>query len=164
MAAMLLLSVLFLLPSMTAGSGWSDTLRIEAGMLEERAFIPLWIRANFAPWQAILLAVCPILLFWMVITFSVLFFNLLGHPTIGLSLNALILFAGMIFVFEDFPALCSPMVFATLSRLVQGYEDCYWQRITAVCVGYVLVLLCQVLLILWAAHRRDIAPNSDHRG
>lgn len=63
MAAMLLLSVLFLLPSMTAGSGWSDTLRIEAGMLEERAFIPLWIRANFAPWQAILLAVCPILLF-----------------------------------------------------------------------------------------------------
>ena len=45
---------------MTAGSGWSDTLRIEAGMLEERAFIPLWIRANFAPWQAILLAVCPI--------------------------------------------------------------------------------------------------------
>lgn len=164
MAAMLLLSVLFLLPSMTAGSGWSDTLRIEAGMLEERAFIPLWIRANFAPWQAILLAVCPILLFWMVITFSVLFFNLLGHPTIGLSLNALILFAGMIFVFEDFPALCSPMVFATLSRLVQGYEDCYWQRITAVCVGYVLVLLCQVLLILWAAHRRDIAPNSDQRG
>ena len=76
------------------------------------------IRANFAPWQAILLAVCPILLFWMVITFSVLFFNLLGNPTIGLSLNALILFAGMLFVFEDFPALCSPMVFATLSRLV----------------------------------------------
>jgi hypothetical protein len=163
MAVMLLLSALFLLPVVTAGTGWSDTLRTEAGMIEEKTYIPLWIRSNFAPWQAILLAICPILLFWIVITFSVLFFNLLGHPTIGLSLNAIILFSGMIFVFEDFPALKSPMIFTMLTRIVSGYEDCYFQRLTAVLIGYGLVLLCQMLLILWVVKKRDIAAYSDRK-
>lgn len=149
------LSALFLSQHVTAGSGWSETLRIQNGMPEEFAYIPAWIRENYTPWQAIVLSVVPIICFWLVMVLSILLFNLINHPMVGLSLFAIILFSGLIFVFENFPELQAPMSFSTLLRIVNQYEDTFHNRIRSVFIGYGIIILCQMAVIILVSRKAD---------
>lgn len=151
---------LLMLQYTTPGSGWSDTLRIQNGMAEELAYIPSWIRDNYMPWQAAIIAICPIFFFWIVMVLSILFFSLLGYPAIGVSIFAVILFSGLIFVFENFPQFQPPMTFSTLIRIVSKHENAYDMRITTVFAGYAGLVACQILAIIKVVQRADIPTHS----
>ena len=150
-----LLSTLFLLRYTSSGSGWSDTLRVQNGMEEEFTYIPAWIRNNYTPGQAILLSLFPIIGFWMVMVLTILFFNLLNHPMVGLSIYAVILFSGLIFAFENFPTIQAPMVYSTLIRIVYQYEDTFHNRIKSVFIGYGIIILCQIVVIIGVSRKAD---------
>lgn len=148
-------SAFFLLRYVSPGSGWSDALRIRNGMPEELAVIPAWMRNNYAPWQGALLAAGPIIGFWLVMVLTILFFNILNHPMVGVSIFAMILFSGLIFVFENFPALQAPMAYSTLNRIVLNYEDQFSSRITSVFIGYAVVIICQAGVIFGVSRKRE---------
>lgn len=158
--AITICATIFLIPYTTPGSGWSDTLRVQNGMVEELAYIPAWLRNHYQPWQAILLSLWPIVLFWTVMVLSILFFSLLGYPSVGVSVYGVILFSGLIFVFENFPRFQPPMTFSTLGRIVTGYENTFQQRMLTVFLGYLGCILCQVLALILVAHRAEIPTYS----
>lgn len=139
-AFMTLVFALFLLPVSSPGSGWSDTLRIAQGMEPEQACIQEWIRANFSPIQAVMIAIVPIFLFWFTMVLIILFFSLLGAPIIGLALYSTILFSSIIVLFEDLPGFFRPMQFSTLLRIVNGYEDQFQARMLTVFGVYVALI------------------------
>lgn len=155
-----LFAALLLLQYTTPGSGWSDTLRIQNGMAEELAYIPSWIRDNYTPWQAAMIAVGPILFFWIVMVLTILLFSLLGYPAIGVSVFAVILFSGLIFVFENYPGLQPPMTFSTLIRIVSQHEKAYDKRIASVFAGYTGLVVCQILAIVKVAQKADVPTHS----
>ena len=162
-AVILLITVfaaIFLLQYTTPGDGWSDTIRIQNGMAEELAYIPSWIRENYQPWQAALLALVPIFFFWIAMVLTILFFSVIGHPSIGVSIFAVILFSGLIFVFENFPNFQPPMTFSTLVRIVSKHEGTYAERLSRVFIGYIGLIVGQVFAMVLVSRRVDIPTYS----
>ena len=86
---------------------------------------------------------------------TILFFNLLNHPMVGLSIYAVILFSGLIFAFENFPTIQAPMVYSTLIRIVYQYEDTFHNRIKSVFIGYGIIILCQIVVIIGVSRKAD---------
>lgn len=164
MLVLVLLASVFVQAYVTPGDGWSDDVRIAGGMEEEMALIPSWIRLHFTPWQAMALSAVPIFLFWFTMVLTVLLFSLLGIPSVGVSLYAIILFSSLTFTFENFQDFEPPMTFSTLSRIGSGYEDAYIGRLTCVFVTYGLIIIALTIIILLVARRMDIptyALNKD---
>jgi hypothetical protein len=74
---------------------------------------------------------------------------------VGVSIFAMILFSGLIFVFENFPVLQAPMAYSTLNRIVLNYEDQFSSRITSVFIGYAVVIICQAGVIFGVSRKRE---------
>lgn len=157
---LILLIAIFVKPYTVSGSGWSDDIRISNGLEQELAYVPQWIRENFTPWQTFLLSIVPIFFFWFVMAMTVLFFSLIRIPALGSSLYAIILFSGIIFMYENIPGLEPPMTFSTLMRIGYTYEDAFVQRLRNAFVVYGSLALTQIAAVLLVARRMDIPTYS----
>lgn len=160
MVIQFLLTSVFVLPHMSAGEKWSDTLRIAEGADPEFAMIPNWIRAAYTPWQAFAVALVPIFFFWMVMALTILLFSLLGKPTAGITLFAVILFSSLIFTFELIPEFEPPTKFFTLMKIGYQYEEQYSQRLLRVFAGYGVIIVGLVTVIILVARKMDMPTYS----
>lgn len=151
-----LLSAVFLIPYMTPGNGWSDTVRIAQGVDEDLALVPSWVRLNFTPWQAFAVSILPIFLFWFVMVLTVLLFSLLGAPAIGISIYGVILFSSIIFYFESIQGFEPPMTFSTLLKIGYQYEKELQSRFSSVLIGYAIIISALIFLILFIAKKMDM--------
>ncbi len=160
---MTLVFALFLLPVSSPGSGWSDTQRIAQGLEPELAYVPEWIRTNFSPIQALMIAIVPIFLFWFTMVLIILFFSLLGAPIIGLVLYSTILFSSVIVLFEDLPGFFMPMQYSTLLKMVYGYEDQFQARLLTVFGVYAALIGMLMAGIFVAAKHAELPTYAQNK-
>lgn len=164
MLALLIVISVFLIPFVSAGNVWNDSLRIEAGMPEELAYIPNWIRASMTPIQAILLSAIPVFCFWFVMSLTILICSLLHIPAVGLALYSVILFSGLIFVFENFPGIVTPMTFSTLMRITANHQSNEYERLIVVFIGYAILIVCQITSVFLIVKRTDTTSTMISEG
>lgn len=157
---LLFFASLFMLRYVTPGDGWSDTIRIAEGMDPTMAYVPEWIRVNYSPIQALLLSLAPIFLFWFTMVLVILLCSILGQPTLGIALYAVILFASLIFPFELFSQFEPPTTYATLIRIGYNHEEDYSLRLQHVFVGYSILVSCLITGILRASKHAEIQTYS----
>lgn len=157
--AMLLLIFLFIsifsLPLLTEGSGWSDTERLAQGIIQpQEAMIEEYIRNQFSPLQASLLAAIPMFCFWFVMVLLILLCGIWGKPVLGVLVYAFIMLAHLTIYFEYFPIpLSMPMHFATLTNIVAGHEGKEVDELLSVTGGY-MVLLAGIVIAMLASTKR----------
>lgn len=167
--AMLLLILLFIslfaLPLVTEGAGWSDTGRIEQGLIQpEEALIETYIRNQFSPLGAFMIALIPTFCFWLVMVLVILLFGLWGKPVFGVLVYAFIMLAHLTIYFEYFPIPISmPLHFATLRDLVTGCEGQEIAELMKVIGGYVVFLAGLVITMLISVKRAELNFYADNR-
>lgn len=167
--AMLLLLLLFLslfaLPLVTEGAGWSDTGRIEQGLIQpEEALIEAYIRNQFSPPEAFMIALIPTFCFWFVMVLVILLFGLWGKPVFGVLVYAFVMLAHVTIYFEYFPTPTSmPLHFATLRDLVKGCEGREIAGLMKVIGGYMVLLAGLVITMLVRARRAELNFYADNR-
>lgn len=122
----------------SAGGGWSDFARIEAGEISAwSGIVNPYMRENFTPLVANLLATPPVILYMLTLLNIVLLCNLFNRPMVGVVLYLIILWAGVIFNAVYVPWLPIPRNYASLSHIdiaTQGMGY-YWR----VLLGYVIL-------------------------
>lgn len=160
---LVLIASILLLPYSSEGSGWSDTLRIAAGMDPDMAYVPEWIRNTYTPTQALALALVPLFFFWFTMVLVIMLFSILGKPSIGIAIYSVILFASLIFPFELFPQIDPPTTFATLIRIGYNHEEHYALRLQQVFIGYVVLTTGLIWVIMSASKRIEIPTYSMHK-
>lgn len=120
MAFMMILLVavflsIFLLATVPTGGGWSETQALIDGQIsEDMALVPQYVRENFTPLAASILACVPLLFFWFTMALVVLLCSLIGLPLLGILLYVFLLMANIIIYVEFFPWLAVPVQYATL--------------------------------------------------
>ena len=167
--AMLLLILLFIslfaLPLVTEGGGWSDTERIEQGFIQpEEALIEEYIRNQFSPLEAFMIAIIPTFFFWFVMVLVILLFGIWGKAVFGVLVYAFIMLAHVTIYFEYFPIPISmPIHFATLRNLVIGREGQEIAELMKAIAGYVVLLAGLVITMLISAKRVELDFYADNK-
>lgn len=141
----------FSLTHATIGLGWTDNIRIaECSMLEEEALVPLFIRNNFSPPVACLIASIPTILFWFTMALVILMCSLFNMPSVGIGLYAIMLVANVVFMVEAIADIPMPIYFSTLNNIIAGPQDTAAQRLTEAMLGYAVI----IPVLLFAMNRR----------
>lgn len=137
--------VLFTLPGITPGTGWSDLARIAADPAAEfeAQLVPEYIRV-LQPWQAGLLSAGILFSFWFVMVLVILMFSLAGKPNGGLILYVFLLVLHVTLLWERIPGFRSPADYATLSAVALLYPDCELQMIPRVLLAYGCIILFMI--------------------
>lgn len=156
-------SCIFLQPYTNFNSNWSDALRIDSGMDPALALVPQWIRVKFSPFQIFFLSLLPIFFFWFTMVLIVLMFSILGAPNIGIALYAFILFSDLIFPFELFPKIQSPIIFSNFFRISHNHENEVMTRLNIVLGGYVCIIILLVLTIMKKTRKLEIRTYSIYK-
>ena len=142
--------VVFTLPAVTPGSGWSDAQRALASGIEPHdALISPIIRASFSPFAACLIAMTPLLLFWFTMVCVILLFSLFGASIAGVLLYVFLLVANVTVLFEVFPGMSMPVHYATLRGIfaVFNYEELYGFRRTVMGYGVLIAALIGIMAL-----------------
>ena len=142
MALLITLICAFSIGSITFDGKWSDTTRVLDGMPGNFALISKEVREAYSPLQAILIAAAPIVLFWLVITFTILACNLSGLPTVGVLLCALTLLSSIVvntMAFSSDPRWL-PLQYATFKSITSSNVP-----YASVIAGYIVLLAVLVI-------------------
>lgn len=152
-SAMLLLSMLMTLPSITSGYGWSDLERIASNPEKEwgMQLTSEYIRI-ISPFQASVLAAIILFAFWFTMILVILFCTLMGRPNLGLILYVSILVLHITVLWEELPSWMQymPANFATLSAIGSRFVEHEMKSISIV-IGAYLVL---DILIVWLMNQK----------
>lgn len=144
--SMLLLLIcisLMAIPLVTAGTGWSDTVRIASGQIEPyEALINEFILENFFPFSALLLSFIPIFCFWLTMVFVILLFGVWHAPVFGVLTYAFLMVANVTILFEAFPfPLILPIQYATLDGIIAGQTGLEVTHIVKTIGVYIFIIL-----------------------
>jgi len=157
-------AAIFIIPGVVPGSGWTDDLRIAQGIISpDQALVPAFIRENYTPLAAYLLALVPMFLFWIAMVFVVLLCSLLGAPILGVLVYALMLVANVVFMVEALGNFPMPMYYSTLINITAGWPGMEFTKISEALSGYGIAIMalvaCMTLRIKWS----DLEFNAEQR-
>lgn len=165
MLLILICIMIMALPLVSQGTGWSDTVRIASGQIQpNEALISEFIRHNFTPVQALLLANVPIFCFWFSMVLVILLCSLCGAPVAGVMAYAVLLVANVTILFEVFPfQMVLPMHYATLRSIVAGADGEELSTLVKVITVYMAVTTSLVLAMIAKVRHAELHFNSDIR-
>lgn len=154
---MLVGSMLFSLPFVTRGSGWSDLerLAVDKDYVYEMQLVPEYIR-QITPFKACFLASAVLFFFWLTAAFLILLFSLLGIPNFGVVFCVSLLLLNITVLFENFPNMKLPAQFATLGAIAAQVEKNKIDFALMVLIAYVALDLILVALMAIRVHHMDI--------
>lgn len=134
---------LMAIPLVTAGTGWSNTVRIASGQIEPyEALINEFILENFSPFSALLLSFIPIFCFWLTMVFVILLFGVWHAPVFGVLTYAFLMVANVTILFEAFPfPLILPIQYATLDGIIAGQTGLEVTHIVKTIGVYIFIIL-----------------------
>lgn len=148
---------LFIIPSVAAGNGWSDTTQNVANIVQEhKSIIPTFIRTSFTPLSACLFAMLPMFLFWLTMIFVILLFSLYGVPLVGILAYGTMLVADVVLFVEaigDFPM---PIHFATLSNIIANANGVEPKKLFTVFCGYAVVISMILIMMFIRVRTTDL--------
>ncbi len=158
----LLLSMTYILvafPDSPLGNTFTDDEFIAAGYYEqEESFIPAYIRHQFTPWSACLIAAVPMFFFWYTMVLVILLCSMMGHPMLGPSLFGLILFAPITLLTECLPSwLVLPTDFNSLGAIVSKCIGGELSHLGEVLIGYLAVDIGLIFILYRIALHTDFA-------
>lgn len=143
---MLAVCLLFSIPSIRNGIGWSDLERIEIDLTRrwEVSLVEPYI-INITPIQACFLSAFTLFFFWFTMTLILMFLSLCGKPMLGIILYASLLVLHITLMWEYLPAWMRymPINFSTLSTIGAMYPGSEIKS-----VKYVLLTYCIIDFIL----------------
>lgn len=156
---------LFALPYAAKGSGWAEDALIQAGEYAQyEALIPAYIRQNFTPWGANLLAMGPMFLFWFVMALVILLFSLLGAPMLGPMVFGTILFAHVSILVEALGrGFVSPVSFSSLAAIAHRYRGEEMEMLGRVGIGYLAAIISLLAALFISAKRAELVFYSGNR-
>lgn len=148
-------AAIFMLPGIAPGSGWTDGERIAQEIItEQEALVPSFIRNSLSSFAACIVALLPMLLFWLSMVLVVLFCSLMGASVLGVLLYVVMLVGNVVFLMETFGGFPMPIYHATLSNITSAWPDSEWFKLFQAMAGYVIALgalmggmLVRVLLV-----------------
>ncbi len=144
------------------GSGWSDVARIASGTIQENeAAIPFFIRSAFEPWQACLVAMVPMFMFWLTMIFVVLLFSLCQMPIVGFMIYALMLVADIVFMVESFGDFPMPIYYATLYNITSGAGGMELAKVQEVFLIYGALIIGLIFLMFICVRKTDLCFLSE---
>ena len=110
LALMIVSSVLFSLPYVTPGGGWSDLERLAADpdLIYEPPYIPAYVTSSLSPLAAGVIAGAVLFLFWTAMAFIT---------------------GSIVILVESIPSLILPDQFSTMGRIADRFEE---HKLTAV--------------------------------
>lgn len=146
-------------PISTAGSGWSDDLRMATwGFLPEDALIEEMIRANFTPLGATCFAIIPMFCFWLLMLLIIVAFSIRGIPEVGILMYASLLVLNITVLFEMIPfRILFPMDYATLEGIVSNCTIKGKEQFCEVFFGYGAMILVVILFLVRSAENYEIS-------
>lgn len=145
---MLALSMLFSIPSISAGSGWSDLERIAA---DPDAAWALQLTSEYiwqlTPLQASISSFLILSFFWFTMTLIILFCTLFGKPNVGIIVYVSLLVLHVTVLWESLPAWMHymPVNFATLQYIGVTFPEQELQVVPYTVGAYVLIDLILML-------------------
>lgn len=150
-------TLVFVAPSVTPGSDWSETMRTATKTIQENgAAVPIFIRSTFTPLTACLLAMIPMFFFWITMIFIVLLFGLCRLPLVGLMTYAIMLVADVVFMVESISNFPMPIYYATLDNILANAKGLELQRIYEVLLGYCIVIVVLLICMFVSVHKADL--------
>lgn len=156
---MLVLSLLFSFPSLSAGTGWSDLERLAAD--PDAAWMPqltsVFIRA-IPPWVAALLAFLILFFFWLTMTLVILLCTLLGKPNAGVIVYVSLLVLNVTVAWEALPRWMRtmPIQFSTMAYVGGTFPERELQAVPCVIGAYLLIDLLLILLMHTRIRRMEL--------
>lgn len=141
-------TVLFSFDRLQSGLGWSDL------SFMDDAFIPAMIRQQFSPFQAVLLASLPLLMFWYSILVTIFLFSLFHHPNLGVIFCAVNVYSVMTIGIIPMDEKWFVLSYATLNNII-GYDGAII-RIRSVLAGHLLYLTALVIVACIDLRHTDI--------
>ena len=165
MVLLILLCLSIMLTPMIDGIvGWSDPDRIANGIVfPEDALIDEYIR-YFTPLVALIIAITPVFLFWLIMVLVVLLCGMYNRATFGVLSYAFITLSNVIIYYEFFPIdLRMPIHFATLKNIVAGYAGKEIEHLLFVVVIDMLIIFLLISTIIARAQKADLCFYPENR-
>lgn len=156
---------LMAIPLVTAGTGWSDAVRIASGQIEPyEALINEFILNNFSPFTALLLSLIPVFCFWLTMVFVILLFGVWGAPVFGVLAYAFLMVANVTILFEAFPfPLILPIQYATLDGIISGYTNLEVTRIVKTVEVYAALIIGLIVMMMVSAKRAELNFHAESK-
>ena len=131
LALMIVSSVLFSLPYVTPGGGWSDLERLAADpdLIYEPPYIPAYVTSSLSPLAAGVIAGAVLFLFWTAMAFIILLSSLYRAPNVGIVICVAFITGSIVILVESIPSLILPDQFSTMGRIAARFEE---HKLTAV--------------------------------
>ena len=143
--SMLVISMLFSLPNLSGGSGWSDLDRAAAGFEGEYTLMPAFV-LELPVLQATLMAGAVLTCFWFVMVFAIFLFTIFGQPNLGLLFYATLLSLKVTILWEDLTEfhLFMPTDYATIIGIasIENNDDAAHTTWMALLVYAVVICAC----------------------
>lgn len=101
------------------GSNWSDFELVEQGYITENedGIVSAFIRNNFSPFEATMMALAPLIGFWLTMLLTILLFGLWGKSVTGLSICMISLLSSLIIMNLVWRNIPLPIYYATLANI-----------------------------------------------
>lgn len=156
---------LMAIPLVTAGTGWSDAVRIASGQIEPyEALINEFILNNFSPFTALLLSLIPVFCFWLTMVFVILLFGVWGAPVFGVLAYAFLMVANVTILFEAFPfPLILPIQYATLDGIISGYTGLEVTRIVKTVEVYAALIIGLIAVMMVSVKRAELNFHAESK-
>lgn len=122
LALMIVSSVLFSLPYVTPGGGWSDSQRLAADP-DAVPYIPSYVTASLSPLTASVLAGAVLFLFWTAMAFILLLASLCRAPNVGIVLCVAMITGSIVVLVESLPGLKLPDQFSTMGQIAAQFSE-----------------------------------------
>lgn len=153
--SMLVISLLFSLPSITSGCGWSDLERIAAGTDEGYTLVHSFV-LDLPVLQATLMAGAVLTCFWFVMAFTIFLFSIFGKPNLGLLLYAILLSLKVIVLWESLSEfnLFMPTDYATISNIANVRSSYDEIHLTYIALLVYAVIICVYIVIGYFRSKR----------
>ena len=158
---MLLATWLFSFGHMGSGNGWSALERMNRmEILISDSVISPYLLENTTPFQAAIMCLTPLLLFWFTMLLVILLFGLTSKPSLGLLLCAFSVLSYVCLIVDSGWLGCFALYrYTRLSgmELEQRGMSFFWNVIE----GYTVLDLCLIIIMLFMVKRTDLAFPAD---
>lgn len=151
-------SVLFSIPYVTAGGGWSDLERLaaDADYVYEVPFIPTYIFLNLSPFTACVMAGTVLFMFWTSMAFVIVLSSLYRVPNVGIVICVTVITGTTVILVESLPGLRLPDQFSTAGEIASQFPDHEVQAIGLAICGWAVINALLVAWMAWRVRHMDI--------